>query len=80
MLAVAALLVGSAWVLGSKLVASANHAVALPAGFSARGVSIPGVGHSIAGWWVDEGEGSPVVLLLHAVRADRSTMVSRRNC
>jgi uncharacterized protein len=73
-----ALLVGvSAWVLGSKLVEPANHRVALPAGFSAPTVSIPGVGHSIAGWWVDQGEGSPVVLLLHAVRADRSTMVSR---
>lgn len=68
---------GSAWILGLKLVAPANHAVALPAGFSAQSVSIPGVGHSIAGWWADQGERSPVVLLLHAVRADRSTMVSR---
>jgi uncharacterized protein len=67
----------AAWILGSKLVASANHAVVLPAGFSAQRVSIPGVGHSIAGWWADKGEGSPVVLLLHAVRADRPTMVSR---
>src|SRR5258708_9932877 len=73
-----ALLIGvSAWILGSKLVAPANHQVRMPAGFSAQGVAIPGVGHSIAGWWVDLGEGSPVVLLLHAVRADRSTMVSR---
>jgi alpha-beta hydrolase superfamily lysophospholipase len=73
-----ALLLGvSAWILGSKLVEPANHSVAMPAGFSARGVSIPGVDHPIAGWWVDEGEGSPVVLLLHGVRADRSTMVSR---
>jgi alpha-beta hydrolase superfamily lysophospholipase len=70
-------LAGSAWLLGSKLVEPANHAVALPAGFSAQSVSIPGVGHSIAGWWVDAGNGLPVVLLLHAVRADRSTMVSR---
>jgi uncharacterized protein len=73
-----ALLLGvSAWILGSKLVEPANHSVAMPAGFSAPSVAIPGVGHSIAGWWVDQGEGTPVVLLLHAVRADRSTMVSR---
>jgi uncharacterized protein len=72
------LLIGvSAWILGSKLVAPANHRVSMPAGFSAPSVSIPGVGHSIAGWWVDKGEGTPVILLLHAVRADRSAMVSR---
>src|SRR5258708_28209140 len=73
-----ALLIGaSAWILGSKLVEPANHKVDMPAGFSAQSIAIPGVGHSIAGWWVDKGEGSPVILLLHAVRADRSTMVSR---
>jgi alpha-beta hydrolase superfamily lysophospholipase len=77
-LAIAAvLLAGIAWMLGSKLVSPANHRVPLPAGFSAQTVSLPGVGHSIAGWWIDKGDGSPVILLLHAVRADRSTMVSR---
>jgi uncharacterized protein len=63
--------------LGSKLVEPANHKVHMPAGFSAQTVAILGASHSIAGWWVDTGEGSPVILLLHAVRADRSTMVSR---
>jgi uncharacterized protein len=77
LLAFALLLGVSAWILGSKLVEPANHKVAMPAGFSAQSVAIPGVGHSVAGWWVDKGEGSPVILLLHAVRADRSTMVSR---
>jgi uncharacterized protein len=73
-----ALMLGvSAWMLGSKLVEPANHKVPMPAGFSAQSVAIPGLGHSVAGWWVDQGEGSAVVLLLHAVRADRSTMVSR---
>jgi fermentation-respiration switch protein FrsA (DUF1100 family) len=67
----------SAWILGSKLVAPANHSVSLPAGFQAELVSIPGPGHAIAGWWVDSGAGSPVVLLLHGVRADRASMVSR---
>jgi uncharacterized protein len=67
----------AAWALGSKLVAPANHPVPLPAGFNADVVLIPGPGQAIAGWWVDSGGGSPVVLLLHAVRAERSSMVSR---
>jgi uncharacterized protein len=67
----------SAWVVGSKLTEPANHPVPLPVGFRAQIVSIPGVGHQIAGWWVDGGVESPVVLLLHGVRADRSSMVSR---
>jgi alpha-beta hydrolase superfamily lysophospholipase len=71
------LLGASTWILGSKLIAPANHEVRMPAAFSAQTVAIPGVGHAVAGWWVDKGEGSPVILLLHAVRADRSTMMSR---
>jgi alpha-beta hydrolase superfamily lysophospholipase len=66
-----------AWVLGSKLVEPQSHAVSLPAGFDAQIVSIPGSGHAVAGWWVDRGGESPVVLLLHGVRADRLAMVSR---
>jgi hypothetical protein len=45
-------------------------------GLSTWSVSIPGVGHSIAGWWVDKGKGAPVVLLLHAVRANRFLLTS----
>jgi fermentation-respiration switch protein FrsA (DUF1100 family) len=76
--AAAALLIAVvAWVVGSQLVEPQNHAVALPTGFDAQLVSIPGSGHAIAGWWVDRGGESPVVLLLHGVRADRSSMVSR---
>jgi fermentation-respiration switch protein FrsA (DUF1100 family) len=73
----ALLLAGFAWILGSKLVAPANHQVPLPADFQAQVVSIPGPGHLIAGWWVDQSVDSPVILLLHAVRSDRSSMVSR---
>jgi alpha-beta hydrolase superfamily lysophospholipase len=65
------------WLVGSELVESLNHPVPLPAGFEAQNVSIPGADHSIAGWWVGRGGESPVVLLLHGVRADRSSMVSR---
>jgi alpha-beta hydrolase superfamily lysophospholipase len=66
-----------AWAVGWKLVEPDNHPVPLPARFQAQIVSIPGLGHPIAGWWVDKGGDSPVVLLLHGVRADRSSMVSR---
>jgi len=71
------LITAVAWLLGSKLVEPQNHQVPLPAGFYAQIVSIPGSGHSIAGWWVDRGSKSPVVLLLHGIRADRLAMVSR---
>jgi uncharacterized protein len=67
----------AAWVVGSQLVASVNHPVPLPVELSAEVVSIPGPGHAIAGWWLDQGADSPVVLLLPPVRADRSSMVSR---
>jgi uncharacterized protein len=59
------------------LIQPANHAVHLPAGFAAKPVSIPGVVHAVAGWWIDNGPGLPLVLLVHGVRADRLSMVSR---
>jgi uncharacterized protein len=71
------MLATSAWMLGSKLIEPQNHSVALPAGFAVKAVSIPGLGHEIAGWWVDIGNGSPVVLLVHGLGADRSSMLSR---
>jgi uncharacterized protein len=73
---VAALLV-AAWWVGSTLIEPTNHAVVMPADFPAQRVTIPGAGHEIAGSWVDRGDASPVVLLLHAVRADRATMAPR---
>jgi alpha-beta hydrolase superfamily lysophospholipase len=78
-LGIAALVVGAmtVWRLGSQLVRPVNHSVPLPAGFPAQVVSLPGPGHAIAGWWLDHGANSPVVLLLHSIRADRSSMLSR---
>jgi len=70
-------IVSFAWVMGSKLIAPANHPVPIPTAFDAERVSIAGPRHAVAGWWIDSGPGSPVVLLLHGVRADRSSMVSR---
>lgn len=70
-------LAASAWMVGSKLIEPQNHSVALPVGFTAVAVSIRGLDHGIAGWWVDIGNGSPVVLLVHGLGADRSSMLSR---
>jgi fermentation-respiration switch protein FrsA (DUF1100 family) len=69
--------VGLSWLVGSKLIAPANHKVVRPENFHADLVAISSKGHAIAGWWTDTDQGLPVVLLLHAVRADRATMVSR---
>lgn len=72
-----ALLAATAWIMGTKLIEPANHSVAIPVDFPALRVTIPGPGHPIAGWWVESGATSPIVLLLHAVRADRAAMVPR---
>jgi alpha-beta hydrolase superfamily lysophospholipase len=65
------------WSLGSELIRPQLHTVPLPAGFDAQPVSIPGSDHTIAGWWIDSDSAAPIVLLLHGIRADRSSMVSR---
>jgi len=71
------LLAASAWFMGSLLIKPQNHTVTAPAGYLAERVSIPGVGHVVSGWWVDAGNGTPVVLLVHGLGADRSSMVPR---
>lgn len=63
------------WWLGSQLVKPVQHAVPLPADFPARALTIPGT--RIAAWWLDQGTGTPSVLLLHPKRADRSSMLPR---
>lgn len=63
------------WWLGSRLVEPVQHAVPLPRDFPARTLTIPGT--RVAAWWLDQGAGSPAVLLLHPIRTDRSTMASR---
>jgi len=74
---IASVSVATSWLLGSELVRPAMHPVPLPIGFAAQQVSIPSQGHAIAGWWIDSQANTPVVLLLPAIRADRSSMVSR---
>jgi alpha-beta hydrolase superfamily lysophospholipase len=68
---------GFAWWLGGAFIASANHAVPMPADFPAVTVSIPGVGHAIAGSLRDLGPATPVVLLLHGMGGDRRSMLPR---
>jgi fermentation-respiration switch protein FrsA (DUF1100 family) len=63
------------WWLGSQLVKPVQHPVPLPADFPARALTIPGT--PIAAWWLDQGTGTPSVLLLHPKRADRSSMLPR---
>jgi alpha-beta hydrolase superfamily lysophospholipase len=63
------------WWLGSQLVKPLPHAVPLPADFPARALTIPGT--RIAAWWLDQGAGTPSVLLLHAKGGDRAAMLSR---
>jgi alpha-beta hydrolase superfamily lysophospholipase len=65
------------WRLGTLLTAPVQHAVALPPGVEAEVVDIPAKGHAVAGWWMDAGESTPVVLLLHPVRTDRRAMLAR---
>ena len=67
----------TSWMLGSQLVRPVNRPVPLPAGLAAQVVSLPGPGYAIAGWWLNQGDDSPVVLLLHSIRADRSSMLPR---
>jgi uncharacterized protein len=67
----------ASWWVGSELVKPAQHPVTLPSDFPARRLTIEGPGRAIAGWWLDRGERAPAVLLLHAIRADRSSMVPR---
>ena len=69
--------IAASWMVGSELVRPVNRPVPLPVGLPAQVVSLPGPGHRIAGWWLDRGGDSPVVLLLHSIRADRSSMVPR---
>jgi pimeloyl-ACP methyl ester carboxylesterase len=72
-----ALVLGTSWWLGTQLVKPVQHRVPLPPDFPAAVLTIPGPGRNIAAWWADQGPGSPAVLLLHSIRADRSSMLGR---
>jgi uncharacterized protein len=67
----------ASWWMGSQLVDPVQHGVPKPADFPAQTLTLHGDRHSIAGWWLNQGSDSPVVLLLHPIRADRSAMLGR---
>lgn len=67
----------ASWWMGGQLVAPVLHPVALPGDFPAESVVISSPNGSLASWWVAGPPGAPAVLLLHPVRADRASMVTR---
>ena len=73
--AIAGAIVAPLWV-GSWLTAPARNAVPRPADFLAEDVVI-GTDLPVAGWWVPVAGDAPTILLLHPIRADRRTMLSR---
>jgi alpha-beta hydrolase superfamily lysophospholipase len=66
------------WVVGGRLCAACNRAVALPANLAVEQVSFPSnSGATIRGWLVVPETNRAVVILQHGVRADKSTLVER---
>lgn len=65
------------WWMGGQLVAPVLHPVALPADFPAESVVVESSNGPLASWWLAGPPGAPAVLLLHPVRADRASMVTR---
>ncbi len=76
-LVIVTIIAAGSWGFATLLVKPVNHRVVMPADFPAQRVEIAGDGHTIAGSWRDLGGNSPVVLLLHGFRGDRSSMVPR---
>ena len=68
---------GASWWIGSQLVAPVLHPVPPPGDLPVEPITIPSDGDPLAAWWIPGLPHAPAVLLLHAVRADRSTMLSR---
>jgi alpha-beta hydrolase superfamily lysophospholipase len=72
-----AVIMATIWWLGTAFIAPTPHRVSKPSGFNGESVRIDGGNHTVAGWWSDAGPTHPVVLLLHGIRADRTSMVPR---
>jgi fermentation-respiration switch protein FrsA (DUF1100 family) len=68
---------GASWWIGGELVAPVLHPVPQPGDLPVRSFTIPSDGDPLAAWWIPAQPHAPAVLLLHAVRADRSTKLSR---
>ena len=65
------------WWVGGELIAPALRPVAAPPDLAVSSIAIPSGAHAAAAWWIDRGPGTPVVLLVHAVRGNRGDMLPR---
>jgi uncharacterized protein len=75
--ALAACAMAMSWWIGGQLLAPSPRPVARPPDLAMSVAAIPSGAHSVAAWWIDRGPGTPVVLLLHAIRGNRADMVPR---
>ena len=77
LIAGAVLCVGlGSWWLGGRLAAPVSGPVARPAELAVQEVVVPG-SPELAGWWVEADKEVAAVLLLHPIRANRASMVTR---
>lgn len=79
-LALIGLLLGlvASWIEGGLLCAPANHPVVLPKDLSGAPVTFPsGSGAKISGWIIPGQTNRGVIVLMHGVRADKSTLLGR---
>jgi len=64
--------------MGNRLTAAAHRPVPVPADFAVEAIKIPDPGSAgLAAWWAQASPERGAVLLLHSIRADRSSMVPR---
>ena len=80
-LLIAAVLLGIlfVWNMGAVLVAPSNHRIGMPpVGLRVENVEFPSAsGATIYGWFVAGKAGQGVVVLMHGIHGDRTTLVSR---
>jgi fermentation-respiration switch protein FrsA (DUF1100 family) len=63
--------------MGGQLVAPVQHAVPPPTDFAAEALVLRSPNGALAAWWAAGPDGATAVLLLHPVRADRASMLTR---
>ncbi|MEO0557754.1 MAG: alpha/beta fold hydrolase [Bacteroidota bacterium] len=68
---------GLTWVAGSVLVAPANRSVAIPEDMPVEAASIASASGELATWVLPSDSARGVIVLMHGVRADRSSQVDR---
>ena len=68
----------ASWVEGGRLCAPTNHAVDRPKDLAVEPIKFPSAsGATLSGWVVEGLTNRGVVVLMHGVRADKSTLVGR---